>query len=201
MQDLNVVDLIILAIFFFSAVTGLIRGLVSEVISLGTLIAAFAIAILFAQPLANAFTSSAPVQSVVSQASGAIGVNTTKPISYVALGISFGVLFAGTVLVGAIVRLLLNTAFQTGMLGLGNRLLGGAFGIARGFVINLVIIFVAQLSPIASQPWWQQSKMVNSFQPAVVWLGGVVSPALSSLKTKFNQTIQQVGSSIQGISQ
>lgn len=199
MADMNFVDLIILAIFFISALVGLFRGLVSEVVSLVTLIAAFVIAILFAQPLASAFTHSAPVQDVVNQTSGAIGVSTSQPVSYLAIGISFAVLFGGTIIVGAIVKLLLNLAFQTGILGLGNRLFGAIFGLVRGFIINLVLIFLVQLSPFGSQPWWHQSQFVVAYQPAVAWLGGIVSPALANLKVKFEQTMQNVGSQIQNV--
>lgn len=195
--NLNWVDYIILAIFFFSILSGFGRGFVREVVSLVTLIAAFVIAILFSNALALAFTSSAPVQNAVTQASSAIGMNAAQPVSYLALGISFGVLFAGTVIVGSLIGYFLNVAFQTGILGIGNRILGAGFGFCRGFLINLVIIFVVQLTPFGSSPSWGQSQLVRSFQPAVVWLGGVVSPALSNLKAKFGQTLQDVNSSIQ----
>ena len=199
MSNLNWVDYIVLAIFFFSILAGLTRGLVREVVSLVTLIAAFAVAIMFSSQLAAVFTNTAVVQSVVNQASGAIGVNTAQPVSYMALGISFGLLFAGTVIVGAIIGYCLNIAFQTGILGIGNRLLGAVFGLARGFIINLVIIFLVQLSPLSSEAWWQQSYFVGVFQPAVVWLGDFVSPSLANLKAKFGQTFQNVNSQIQNV--
>lgn len=199
MQNFNWVDYIFLAIFFFSMLAGFGRGFVREVVSITTLIAAFVVATMFSNALAVAFTSSPTVQSVVTQANSAIGVNTAQPVSYLALGISFGLLFAGTVIAGSIIGFFLNFAFQAGLLGMGNRLLGAAFGLARGFIFNLVIIFVVQLTPISSEAWWGQSSIVNQYQPAVVWLGTAVSPALADLKSKMGQTLQGVGSSIQNM--
>src|SRR5690349_15183716 len=98
MQNFNWVDYIFIAIFFFSMLAGFGRGFVREVVSIATLIAAFVVATMFSNPLAVAFTSSPAVQNVVTQANSAIGVNTAQPVSYLALGISFGLLFAGTVL-------------------------------------------------------------------------------------------------------
>lgn len=199
MQNLNWVDYVILAIFLFSMLAGLSRGFVREMVSLITLVAAFVVAIMFSNTLAAAFTSSPSVQDVVGQASSAIGVNATQSVSYVAIAISFALLFAGTVLVGSIVGYFLGVAFQTGILGFGNRILGAGFGLVRGFIVNLVLIFLVQLTPLASQAFWQQSQLVSSFQPAVVWLGNIVSPSLANLKERFGKTIEEVGSQIQGV--
>jgi membrane protein required for colicin V production len=194
--NLNWVDYIILAIFFLSILLGFARGLIKEVISLITLVVAFVVAITFSNSLAAAFTSSTSVQNAVNQASTAIGVNTAQTVSYAALGISFGLLFVATIIVGAIVGSILSLAFQAGILGLGNRLLGGVFGFFRGLLINLVIIFVIQLTSMGNQPWWHQSQFVIAFQPAVQWLGDFVSPSLANLKIKFEETLQNVNSSI-----
>lgn len=199
MANLNWVDYIFLAIFLFSILGGLSRGFVKEVISFAALIAAFIIAALFSQHLANVFTSSSSVQNVVSQASSAIGTSAAKPVSYLALGLSFAILFAGTIIAGSIISYFINVAFQTGVLGVGNRLLGGVFGLCRGFLINLVIIFLVQLTPFSDAASWRQSQIVSSYQPAVQWLAGIVSPSLANLKEKIGQTLQNVNSQIQNL--
>lgn len=197
MSNYNWVDYIFVAIFIFSILVGLSRGFVKEIVSLITLVAAFVIATVFANSLAVAFTHAPSVQNAVDSASNAIGVNTAQPVSYIALAISFGLLFAGTIIIGAILSSILNIAFQVGILGVGNRLFGGVFGFARGFIINLVIIFLVQLTPLANEAWWQQSQLVGEFQPAVQWLASIVSPSLANLKEKFGQTLQNVGSHLQ----
>ncbi len=199
MSNLNVVDIVILLIFFSSILIGFIRGFITEIVSLAAVICAFIVAAMFAGPLAAMMTNSSSVQSVVSQTTSAIGVNTAQPISYAAIGISFALLFTCVIIVGAIVKSILNIAFQTGILGFGNRVLGAAFGFAKGFILNLVLIFLFQLSPFASQPWWQQSQYVKDFQPAVQWLGNLVSPALSNIKARFGNTLQDINSSVQNV--
>ncbi len=196
MSQMNFVDIIILIIFFVSMITGFVRGLISEVISLTTLIAAFVIAIMFSNSLAAYFTNTETVRTVVDQTTNAIGTSTATPVSYLALGVSFGLLFFVTILIGAIVKYIINIPFQYGMLGLGNRVFGGVFGLARGFIINLVLIFLVQISPLGTQPWWVNSSFVRSYQPAVGWLGNAISPALADLRAKFDSTLQGVNSQI-----
>lgn len=186
MSHLNWVDYTILAILFLSVLAGLMRGLVRELISLATLIAAFIIASMFASPLAVAFTSSSSVQNAMHHASSA-----DQSVSYMAISVSFAVLFAGTLLAGAILGFFLSLAFRTGVLGFGNRLLGGVFGLARGFLLDLVLIFIVQLTAWSDQPTWQQSQLVAAFQPAVQWVGDVVSPSLAHLKEKYGSTLQK----------
>lgn len=198
-SNLNWVDYIFIAIFLFSMLAGFGRGLVKEVVSLATLVAAFVVATMFANSLALQFTSSASVQSVVSDASNAIGVNAAQPVSYAAIGLSFGLLFAGTVIVGAIVGFFLNMAFSVGILGFGNRILGALFGLCRGFIINLVIIFMFQLTTIGTSAWWVQSQIVQMYQPSVVWLGAIVSPSLTNLKQKATDALQNAGTKIQNL--
>lgn len=197
MTGYNFIDLIIFLIFLSSMLVGFGRGFVSEVISLGTLIAAVIIATMFSNSLANYLMHTSSVQSMLASASSS-GVAAEKSAAYVALGVSFFILFAGTALVGTIIGYILNAAFAVTLLGIGNRILGAAFGLARGYIINLVLIFVIQLSPFASQPLWQQSRLVAAYQPAIQWLGSLVSPALANLKERFGQQIQDVTSGIKG---
>jgi membrane protein required for colicin V production len=196
MDNLNIIDYLLIAVLVFSMIRGLSRGLIKEVIGLLTFIAAFIIAIVFSTRLAGTFTNTAGVQGVLSQASSAIGVNTAQPVSYVAIGISFALLFGATVIIGSILGLILNVFFQYGVLGLGNRLLGSVFGFCKGFILCAVIAFVVQLTPFVTSPLWQHSQIVASLQTTVEWIGGVVSPSLVNLKSRFGQTIQNVNSSI-----
>lgn len=196
MSNLNWVDIVFLAIFLFSIIAGFGRGFVREIISLATLIVAFFIATTFCNQFANYLLNLPFIQSLVNEASGATGANAATPASYLAWGVSFGILFLATVMLGSLVAYFLNAAFQTGILGIGNRILGGLFGLIRGYILVLVIIFVVQLTPLSSQSWWAQSQIVNSYQPAVAWLGGLVAPALANIKNRLGQTIQGVGNQL-----
>jgi membrane protein required for colicin V production len=196
MANFNWVDYVCIAIFVLSMLAGFGRGFVKEVVSLATIIAAFIVATMFAQQLAVHFTSSSAVQNVVTESSSAIGMSTAQPVSYAAIGVAYGLLFVGTMIVGAIIGFFLNMAFSIGILGIGNRILGAAFGLARGLILVLVIIFCIQLTSASTASWWRNSQIVAQYQPAVIWLGNMVSPHLATLKEKAAQTLQDVNTSL-----
>jgi membrane protein required for colicin V production len=192
----NWLDWIIVAIFLFSILMGFVRGLVSEIISIVALIAAVVIAITFADNLALNIMNYSFVQDIVARTSSSFGANTTDAISYIALGISFLVLFAGTILVAAIFKFIINLALRTGILGIGNRILGAIFGFVRGYILNVVLLFVLQLTPATNQTWWQQAYFVPYFQSSIVWLDSRVTPAVVQLKeqlqnSNINAKVQQ----------
>lgn len=199
-SSLNWVDYVILAIFLISILAGFSRGLAKELISLITLVVAVVVASMFATTLAASWMSSPSVQNAVGDASNSIAVNSgavSQTVSYAAVGLSFAVIFAGTILAGAILGFFINLALNSGVLGIGNRLLGAFFGLGRGFLLNLVLIFVLQLTAVGKQPWWLESVCVQQYQPAVAWLGAVVSPHLEMLREKAVETVQNVSGQLQ----
>lgn len=198
MDNLIWIDFIFLALFAFSTMVGFGRGLIRELIGVATLVGAVFIAATFAQPVAQSFTSSPGVQGVVTQVS-TMGVDASKPISYAAIGVSFGLLFAGTMMVGTVIGFIVNLIFSFGIVGFGNRVLGAIFGFARGFIINLVIIFMVQMSAMGEQPIWQASVIVQYYQPYVAMLGSYVAPGIAKLKAKAGESMQNAGSSLRSL--
>jgi membrane protein required for colicin V production len=193
----NWIDYIILGIFLLSALSGLMRGGVREIISLLTWIAAFFIASLFAAPLATHFSNSDKVQSLVSSASSSVVEATSTHASLFALGVSFVLLFLATLLVGAIIGYVANSAVESGGISIINRLIGVLCGLGRGFLVNLVLIFVVQLTPVAKQPIWTDSTLVSAYQPTVTWIGNIVQPGMEAMKSKMGKTLEDFGTSVQ----
>ena len=185
LADFNWVDYVFIAIFVVSILGGFVRGLLREVLGLVVLVAAFIVAMMFSNALAVYFTSTASVQQAVTTA----GASADQPASYLAVGISFGVLFLGTVIVGAIINFFINLVMKATVLGIGNRLLGGLFGFFRAILINLVIVFVIQLTSMGDSDAWQQSQLVTLFQPTAAWLSNIVAPTYEDLKAKFSKTM------------
>ena len=97
-MNFNSVDIAILAVFFLSILAGLMRGMIREVISLFTWIAAFVVSIYFSGPLASAFTN--PVRAAASSLTPAAGVNPAHSISFLGIGASFIGLFVVTLIIG-----------------------------------------------------------------------------------------------------
>lgn len=199
MDNMNFVDYILLIIFAVSILVGFRRGLIKELVSLGTLIAAIIIASLFADKLAAVFMNYASVKNFVGYASTSTGMNAAQPVSYLALLLSFCILFALTMIVGSILSQVFGVSLHVGILSLGNHLLGGIFGLVRGFIFVLVLIFAVQLTPLGKMSWWQQSQLVVQYQPYVAQLVAFVSPALAAIEAKTNvgETIKETGQKLQ----
>lgn len=193
------VDYIILTIFLFAMVSGFVQGFVAKVIGLLTLITAFIVATTFSSALANTFMSNGVMQGFLAKITNTVGSGATQTLTYIAIGVSFGLLFAATSLIGSVLGYVFSAAFQSGILGLGNRILGVCFGFAQGYLINLVLIFLVQFTPLSASAAWEKSALVPGFHPAVTWLSGIVSPAIADLKQKIGAKMQDVNSSLQNI--
>lgn len=198
MSEFNFIDYIIIAVFGLSVISGLTRGFLKEIISLGTWIAACVVSTLFSSKLAATFSGAgSQMQSMVSSAtSGTTAAVSAQAVSMLSIGASFLGLFVVTLMAGSVVNYLLTSA-AVATFSLTNRLLGGLFGALRGFVIVVVLIFVTQLTPVATQSFWTSSQLVGMFQPSVAWFGGLVSPGLEALKTQAEQAVQNVSGEVQ----
>jgi len=149
---MNWVDYFILAVVAISALISLVRGFVREVISIVVWVAAFWLAIRFAQP-ASAWL--APyIDSPTLQMVGA-----------------FAILFVGTLLVGALINYLAGLLVgSTGLSGT-DRALGVVFGAGRGLVIVAALMLLLGLTHMPRERWWQESVLVGSLQPLVCRIG------------------------------
>lgn len=192
MTNLNWVDLSVLAIFLLSMLAGLMRGFVKEIIGLIAWVAAFIIACLFASRLASAFTSSNTVQSAMTNSS----MNLAEPVSLVSLGISFVCIFVVVLIIGKVISFIISGAVEGTGVSFINRFLGAVFGLARGFLLVIVTMFLVGLSPMAGEYWWTESQFVNYFQPIVKMVGEKVQPGLEDLKSKVGQTISKVNEKV-----
>lgn len=196
MADFNWVDYVIITILFFSVLAGFARGIVKELLSVLTWIVAFIVSSLFASKLAGAFTGSSSVQSAISTTSDAVGVNATQPITMLSLGLSFVSIFLVILVVGSLITYVISGAVDSAGLGFVNRFFGGAFGFARGLLINLVFIFIIQLTTFEQESWWKESKLVPVYQPAVTWIAKLVDPNFETLKNKMNKVLDKTAQTL-----
>jgi membrane protein required for colicin V production len=151
------VDYIIIAIIGLSALIGLARGLIREVISLLVWIAALAAAWFFYEPVAEQLTPWISTPSV-------------------RIGVAVLILVFAALIVGAILGYLLATLVdRTGLTGT-DRLLGVVFGAARGVVLVALVVFLAALTPITEDPWWDQSQLLDQFKILADWMLEQVPP-------------------------
>ncbi|MCC7257455.1 MAG: CvpA family protein [Gammaproteobacteria bacterium] len=146
MLGLNTLDLAFIGILLASALIGLVRGLVREAISLLVWVAALwvagrhsaAVAPLLAEWLANP-------QARLWAARGAV--------------------FLGVLIGGGLLGWLVTRALRSAGLGLPDRLLGVAFGVARGVLLVAVTVIVLRIAAVTGEPWWQESKLIPYAAP------------------------------------
>lgn len=187
LTSFNWIDYVVLVIFLLSILSGFARGFAKEIFALITWIAAIVVAALFATRLAAVFSSNPQVQATLSS------VNSAQPVSTTAIVVSFLLIFFAIIILGKIIGFFIPSPFGASPI---NRLFGGIFGFARGFVIVLFIMFLVQLSPLAESPYWKGSQLVNAFQPAIKWLDDTIQPGVQkvqTIKTKVIKKTEEIG--------
>jgi len=137
---LNQVDIVILIIMVLSSAFGLWRGLIKEVLSLLTWIAALLVSRVYSEPLAGLMT----------------GMIESDGIRYVS---SFAILFVIVMVLGTFLNFLMSKLLDVTGLKFADRLLGSVFGLARGVIIVLVILFVTSMF-VSETELWQQSQLI-----------------------------------------
>jgi membrane protein required for colicin V production len=136
----NQVDIVILIITVLSSAFGLWRGLIKEVLSLLTWIAALLVSRVYSEPLAGLMT----------------GVIENDGIRYVS---AFAILFFIVMMFGTFLNSLMSKLLSVTGLKLADRLLGAGFGVARGVIIVLVIMFIASMF-VSETELWQRSQLI-----------------------------------------
>ena len=145
------IDVVILALIALSAILSLFRGFVREAVALATWLIALWVAMAFYEDLAT----------ILSQW---ITVPSAQKIT------AFAILFICVLLLGAIINFLAGKLVdKTGLTGT-DKLLGVAFGVARGGVIVAILVLLAGLTPLPQDPWWQESQFIGYFQELAIWL-------------------------------
>ncbi|MEP7301381.1 MAG: CvpA family protein [Caldimonas sp.] len=132
------VDLAMLVILAISALVGLVRGLVYELLSLaGWFVAYFA-----ARWLVPWVAPHLPIGS---------------PGSLLNHGVAFASAFLVVLIVWALLARAVSALIGATPLRPLDRLLGGAFGVLRGAIILLVVATLVVYTPVARAPWWRES--------------------------------------------
>ncbi len=155
----NWIDTLILGLIGLSALIGLARGLIREVLSLAIWALAFLLAWRYYPRLAPELAPWLP------------GETSRQAASFAVLGL-------GAVLAGGLIGYLLTALIELAGLRGTTRLLGGLFGLARGALIVTMVAFLAALTPLAEQPAWRDSQWVGRFQVLAQRLLAAVPPEI-----------------------
>lgn len=131
-------DWIFLAVLLLSLLVGAWRGLVYEVLSLASWVAAF----LLAQWLAPAAAQHLPM------------AGSSETIRHAA---GFALVFIVAVFAGSILTWLVSRLFQAAGLRPADRMLGAVFGVLRAAVLILASAVLVGMTPLQGDAWWKES--------------------------------------------
>ncbi|MCC6474610.1 MAG: CvpA family protein [Burkholderiales bacterium] len=143
-------DYAVLAVLGFSLVVGVLRGLVRELLMLGGWVAAFLLSTAFARDLANLLPAN-------------LGPLLAQLIAWLAI-------FTGTLIVAGFAGLVLSLVTRSAGLAFTDRALGALFGLGRGILVTLAIVFLGGLTSLPREPFWRDSKLAGPFETAIVAL-------------------------------
>jgi len=145
------VDYVLIGIIAVSTLISLLRGFLREILSLVTWILAGALALMFTPQMASLLDS-------------------TIEIPALRAVVAFVVLFVVVLILGGVVSYLINQVVKKNGLSGADRVLGLIFGLARGLVIVIVLVFLVGLTPMAQDEWWSGSMLVDALSRTTGWL-------------------------------
>jgi membrane protein required for colicin V production len=158
---MNAADILILAVLALSMLFGLLRGLVSTVLSLLCWIAAFWVAWAFGNQVAQFY-----------------GGWLREPAARIIAG--YLTCFLGVLIVGAVIGWLVRKLLNHGGLRGGDRLLGLLFGLARGLLLVTFAVLILGFSAVPRQAnWWRQSRLLPSFENGAAWFAQQLPPEVN----------------------
>jgi membrane protein required for colicin V production len=152
-------DYAILATILISILVGLLRGFIKEVFSLVIWALAFLVAYHYGGNVAALMED-----------------HVSLPSARIAMG--FAGLFIGVLLVGGLVNYLVGRLVESTGLSGTDRLLGGAFGAARGLAIVIACLLVMAFTPLPADPWWKESALIQRLLPMLQWSAAFLPQAL-----------------------
>jgi len=131
-------DAAVLLVVVFSIFLGRWRGVIHEVMSLLSWVAAYFVALLFAQDL-------------MPYVPPTDGTDTVK------MGVSYAILFVLTLGLGSILAWFMNRLVKSAGLVKLDGSLGATFGFVRGCFLVLVLVLVGGMTTLPASSFWQDA--------------------------------------------
>ena len=146
---MTVFDYVFLGLLAFSALIGMWRGLVSEVMAVLAWAAALFAAWRYNEEAAGVFTGMIVEPMWRQVAGGALVV-------------------VGVLILAALLRYLLRELLRAAGLGATDRFFGALFGIARGLAVAFVVVLIGGLAGVSKEPWWRDALFSAPLESAVI---------------------------------
>ena len=145
-------DYAIIAILAASVLLGAWRGMVSEVMSLGSWIVAFLVAREWGEQ---------------------VGVQLLAPyltMTFWQIAGGWVLVFVATILAVSIFRVLARKTLHAIGLGFFDRTLGMVFGAVRGVLLILLLVAIGGMTRMPEEPWWRQARLAPLAEQGVTYI-------------------------------
>jgi membrane protein required for colicin V production len=153
-------DWALLAVLLVSALVGLWRGLVYEVLSVVGWVLAFVLAQAWAEPVGRVL----PMDGAA------------EPLR---LAAGFALVFIAVAFTAGLLSWLVKKLVAAVGLRPVDRVLGGVFGVLRGLVILLAVAVVMGMLPLSAQAGWQASPVAQTINASLQALKPVLPEAVA----------------------
>lgn len=157
---MNVFDLAIIAVIVVSAAVGVLRGLIRETLSLVSWILALWLAFVYAE-------------------AGAVYFENYIQAPALRVGAAFVAIFVLSLLLLTIVSYLIHRMLRIEALVGTDRVLGGAFGVARALVIIAGFMLLGRLTTLPQEAWWRESVLAAQLAPVVTAIYELLPPEIA----------------------
>lgn len=138
---LTQVDWVILGAVGVSMAFGIWRGLAKELIALLTWVLAIVLSVVYAPDLMAHWAS-------------------VIPNNELRTFLAWSTILLSVLVIGTLVKWLVGKMVAATPLKVLNHLLGGVFGVFRGVLLLSLLVFMAHLSYLPKQAWWQDSTTI-----------------------------------------
>lgn len=159
---MNALDYLILLVLAISTITALMRGLVSEVMSLAVWVLALWVSSVFSADFAALFLT---------------GIDAPA----LRIGSAYVVVFLLVLLAGGVVTWMIRRLIAKTGLSSADRLFGGMFGFLRGLIVLFFLVILAGFTPLTNQTLWRESVLLPSVVPLTRTLAGILPTAVREL--------------------
>lgn len=149
-DTVGIPDLVLLGLVALSVVVGLWRGFIKEVFALAVWVFAFLAAFHFSGMVADRLETWVAVPSAQQ-------------------GLAFAGIFLLVLIVGGLITWLISRLVEATGLSGTDRVFGAVFGAARALILLLALIIIAGFTPVPQDPWWQESRVIQSLMPLADW--------------------------------
>lgn len=159
------VDWCFLVVLAVSMVIGIWRGFTREVFGLATWVLAIVAALLLGPATAGYLESYLSMPSV-------------------RLAVGYGLVFFAGLVMGSLITGLISTLVRKSPLSGVDRAIGGGFGLIRGVLIGVILVWLVGFTPARQDPWWHDSFFIGKLQ----WLAdGLVQFAPDEWRQRLRQ--------------